>query len=32
MRRYATDPSAPVGAVIVFALTAAVIEAASMIL
>ncbi|MBD2719999.1 GAP family protein [Synechococcus sp. FACHB-909] len=31
MRRYATDPSAPVGAVIVFALTAAVIEAASMI-
>jgi len=31
MRRYATDPLAPVGAVIVFALTAAVIEAASMI-
>ncbi len=31
MRRYATDPSAPVGAVIVFALTAAIIEAASMI-
>jgi hypothetical protein len=31
MRGYATDPSAPVGAVVVFALTAAVIEAASMI-
>lgn len=31
MRRYATDASAPVGAVVVFALTAAVIEAASMI-
>jgi hypothetical protein len=31
MRGYATDASAPVGAVVVFALTAAVIEAASMI-
>lgn len=31
MRGYATDASAPIGAVVVFALTAAVIEAASMV-